>query len=144
MILARQDLGDLPEELVLAVVERLLAAPGTLVLQLDELALGDVKGIVDRVPDVGRLEALLQTVRLVADDKIMPPGNAHLDPHDRRNSIAAVPCRLIDADAAGGQTAIEPVELGHTLADLALDRSVRLDVVKGDFEGHLHVASPSA
>src|SRR5579872_2652557 len=77
-------------------------------------------------------------IRLVAYHEILAARNAELDPHHRRNRAGAVRCALIDADAAGVQPPIEPLQLGDVGANLALGPLGTVDIVEGDFERHLH------
>src|SRR5262249_30556424 len=83
-ILRRRKLGDLPEELVLGVVQGVLGAvePG---LELGELIFSNTEGFVDRRTEVGGLELALQAVGLMAHHEVLAPGNAELDVNDRRD-----------------------------------------------------------
>ncbi len=73
-ILPLGDLGDLTEELVLAVMVRLLGTPLSSLLPFDQLFLGNPEGFMNGVVQIGRLEFLLQMIRFVRNDEVLLPG----------------------------------------------------------------------
>jgi hypothetical protein len=69
-------------------------------------------------------------------------GHGNLDVHDRRNGAVLILVPLIDANAATGQAAENPLKAGDVIADRVFGAFRRIDMMKGDFEGYLHGAPP--
>src|SRR5262249_41784019 len=131
------DLGDLAEELLLGFVRRALAAIAALLLEVGELPLGDAKGFVDRLVQVGMPIFPQQVLGLAADQALPAAVNAELDMDDRRNGAGEVLATLVDPHPAGDEAVVEPLEIGDPLPDLPFRLLRALDVVEGDLERHL-------
>jgi len=108
-ILLGDDLRHLTEILVFRIVRRFLGATLALVLELQELALGDPERLVDGIAQIRTLEFLQQMIRFVTHNDILAAGNAQLDVHDRRDGVVAIAGALVDARKIIVEGAVEIV-----------------------------------
>src|SRR5688572_28582735 len=104
MILARVELSDTPEKLVLIVMVRLLGAPVALFLQFVQLPLRDAKGLVDCVVQIGRMELPPQVRWVMRHDHHRPSGDPEFEMDYRGHTDGAV--RIFDPDPAGYHLAV--------------------------------------
>jgi hypothetical protein len=74
----------------------------------------------------------------MANYEVGTAGNAEFDVNDRRNRAGQILGALVDPDPAGDQPVIKLFEVGDAAADLLLRPVRALDVMKGDFQRHLH------
>ena len=134
-------LGDLPHRLVRPVVVGFLGAAVALLLDVEQLPLGDVERLVDRLVQVGALIFAHEVVRLVTDHDVRASGQAELDVDHRRDGAGAVAGALVDAHAAGRQAVINPLQIRDPRANLGFGPFRMVEVVKSHFQGHLHAVS---
>src|SRR6266487_94095 len=137
-ILLGIELRDLPQKLVLGVVLGLAGAALALVLQLDQLILGDPERFVDGVVKIGCLKFALQMIGLMGHHEVLAARDSHLNAHHRRDRAAAGLGALIDPDAAASEPIVDLLQLLDPVADLLLRPGGACHVVEGDLDGALH------
>ena len=96
-----------------------LGAAVALLLEVEQLPLGDAERLVDRLVQVGPLILPHEVVGLVADHDVVAAGDAELDMDHRRDGAGVVVGPLVDADAARGQAVINPLQIRDPRANFA-------------------------
>src|SRR5690348_12404615 len=86
----RRQFGHLAESLVLGIVVRLLGAALALLVEVAQPALGNAKGFMDRIAQIGPLEFAFEAFGFVTDNQFLVARDAELDPHHGRNCAGVV------------------------------------------------------
>lgn len=113
----RRQFRHLAEAPVLGIAVRLLGAVLALLLEVAQPPLGNAKGFMDRIAQIGTLEFAFEMFGFVTDDQFLMAWNAELDPHHGRNCAGAVFRALVDANPAGNQPAVDFLQFRRRLRE---------------------------
>jgi hypothetical protein len=138
LISFRRQLGHLTEGPILGIVVRILGPAPAQLLEVAQAPLGDAKGFMGRITQIGSLEFPFEMFGFVTDDQFLMARNAELDPHHGRNCAGAVLRALVDANPAGNQPAVDFLQFGDTCANKVLRPFRAFDIVERDLKGDLH------
>ena len=112
MISFWSQLRHLAERLILGIVVRLLGAALALLLEVAQPPLGNAKGFMDRIAQIGPLEFAFEVFGFVTDNQFLVARDSELDPHHGRNCAGVVFRALVDANPAGNQPAVDFLQFG--------------------------------
>jgi hypothetical protein len=87
---------------------------------------------------IGPLKFSLQPLGFMRDHDILVPWQPDFDAHHRRDRLLHIARSLIDANPARGQTLVDVFKAGDVISDFVFSPIRMLDIMKRDFEGHLH------
>ena len=135
MISFRHQFGDLAERPIFGIVMRFLGAALALLLEVAQAPLGNAKGFMDRIAQIGTLEFAFEMFGFVTDDKFPMARNAELDPNHGRNCAGGVFRALVDANPAGNQPTVDFLQFGDARANKLLRPFHAFDIVERDLQG---------